>query len=150
MLQRTSVVDRLKVSTLSFSSFLEIGDASYFQAFSRALAVQRQKKLFYGIEGSFNDYPVFFEPIPLPPIQENIVCQFENVRPIIKVNNIYIIGVSASSLFQIGNCSHLYAETRIKHIRQVSNPQAKSNGSAQILLQDPNEIHLDQKTEVNK
>ncbi|MGP7817868.1 spore germination protein GerPE [Niallia sp. 01092] len=138
MLERTSVVDHINLNILSFSSFFEIGDASYFQASSRALAVQRQKKLFYGIEGSFNDYPVFFEPIPLPPIQEDIQCQFENKKPIIKVKHINIIAVSASSLLQIGNCANIYAETRIKHIRQLSNPQAEPDGDSLIKLQAAN------------
>ncbi|WP_445486604.1 spore germination protein GerPE [Niallia sp. 03133] len=135
-MQRTSVVDKISLNILSFSSFLEIGDASYFQAFSRALAVQRQKNIFYGSEGSFH-YPVFSEPIPLPPIQEEIICQFENVKPIIKVNYINIIAVSASSLLQVGNCSHLQAETRIKHIRQLSASPSSPTGDFIVKLEQP-------------
>ncbi|PKG25477.1 spore germination protein GerPE [Niallia nealsonii] len=143
MLQRTSVVNKAKATILSFSSIFEIGDASYFQAMSRALAVQRQKKVFYGIEGSFNDYLIYSEPILLPPIEEEITCHFENLKPIIKVNNVNITGVSAASLLQIGNCRHLYAEVRIKHIRQLDAPKATSTENNMIQLEAPNEIPFD-------
>ncbi|GKU81724.1 spore germination protein GerPE [Niallia sp. NCCP-28] len=144
MLQRTSVVNKAKAVVLSFSSIFEIGDANYFQAMSRALAVQRQKKIFYGIEGSFNDYPIFSEPLHLPPIEEEITCHFENLKPIIKVNNINITGVSAASLLQIGNCRHLYAEARIKHIRQLDAPKATSLENNLIQLEAPNEISFNE------
>lgn len=143
MLQRTSVVNKAKATILSFSSIFEIGDASYYQAMSRALAVQRQKKIFYGLEGSFNDYPIFSEPIPLPLIEEELTCHFENLKPIIKVNNINIIGVSAASLLQIGNCRHLYAETRIKHIRQLNAPKATPMENNLIQLKTPDKIPFD-------
>ncbi|MER2058509.1 MAG: spore germination protein GerPE [Niallia sp.] len=108
MLQRTSVVDLINVNTVSFSSIVEIGDATYHQAVSRALAVQRQRELFYGSEGAYEDYDVFREPIPLIPIIENVACHFENIKPIIKVHHINITGISSSSLLQIGNCRHIY------------------------------------------
>ena len=139
MLQRTSVVNKAKTVVLSFSSTFEIGDVSYYQAMSRALAVQRQKKIFYGIEGSFNDYPIFSEPIPIVPIDENITFHAENLNPIIKVNNINITGVSAASLLQIGSCRHLYAEARIKHIRQLDAPKATPLENNLIHLSAPNE-----------
>lgn len=143
MLQRTSVVNKAKAIVLSFSSIFEIGDASYYQAVSRALAIQRQQKIFYGIEGSFNDYPIFSELIPLPPIEEEVTCQFENLKPIIKVNNINITGVSSASLLQIGNCHHLYAEARIKHIRQLNAPKATPVENNLIQLEAPDEIPFD-------
>ncbi|WOD62595.1 spore germination protein GerPE [Niallia taxi] len=118
MLQRTSVVDNVRLNVASFSSTVEFGDISYYQAFSRALAVQRERKTFFGNEGPF-DYPIFSEPIPIPPITENINIMYHQTKPIIKVKNLDITAVSASSLLQVGSTRHIYAETRIKHIRQL-------------------------------
>lgn len=134
MLQRTSVVDHIKLSLLSFSSTFEIGDANYFQAFSRALAVQRQRKLFYGDEGHFENYAVFSEPISFMPISEELTIHFENIKPIIKVDNIKITAVSSASLLQIGSCRHLFSETRIKHIRQIEKLKTTQNDKHLIHL----------------
>ena len=142
MLQRTSVVDLININTVSFSSIVEIGDATYHQALSRALAVQRQKELFYGSEGVYEDYSVFTEPIPLLPIIENITCHFENRKPIIKVNHINIIGISSAALLQVGNCRHLYAESRIKHIRQIEQSIATETENNFIQLNDPSQFDI--------
>ncbi|WP_312096382.1 spore germination protein GerPE [Niallia sp.] len=142
MLQRTSVVDLINVSTVSFSSILEIGDATYHQAVSRALAVQRQRDLFYGNEGAYEDYPVFTEPIPLIPIIENVACHFENKKPIIKVHHINITGISSASLLQIGNCRHIYTEARIKHIRQIEQSIATEVGNNLIQLNEPSQLNI--------
>lgn len=142
MLQRTSVVDLLNVNTVSFSSIVEIGDATYHQAVSRALAVQRQKELFYGNEGAYEDYDVFREPIPLIPIIENVDCHFENIRPIIKVHHINITGISSSSLLQIGNCRHIYTEARIKHVRQIEESIATEVGNNLIQLNEPSQLDI--------
>jgi len=140
MLQRTSVVDKMNVNTVSFSSIVEVGDSTYHQAVSRALAVQRQKDLFYGNEGAFEDYAVFTEPIPFIPIIENVNCYFENMKPIIKVHHINITGISSSSLLQIGNCRHMYAEARIKHFRQIEQSVASETGNHLIQLNDPSQL----------
>ena len=142
MLQRTSVVELLNVNVVSFSSIIEIGDATYHQALSRALAVQRQKELFYGTEGPYENYPVFVEPIPLPAITENVESHFENLKPIIKVNHINITGVSSASLLQIGNCRHLYAEARIKHIRQLEQSVTTPVGENFIQLNAPSQLDI--------
>ena len=136
MLQRTSVVDHLRLNIASFSSTIEFGDISYYQAFSRALAVQREKKIFFGGEGSFEQYPIFSEPIPIPPITENINIMYHQVKPVIKVKNIDITAVSASSLLQVGSTRNIYAETRIKHIRQIENHSEDLKNQTIIPLED--------------
>jgi len=138
MLQRTSVVDHLRLNIASFSSTIEFGDISYYQAFSRALAVQREKKIFFGGEGSFDQYPIFSEPIPIPPITENINIMYHQVKPIIKVKNLDITAVSASSLLQVGSTRNIYAETRVKHIRQIENHSEELTNQTFIPLE---EIH---------
>jgi spore germination protein PE len=142
MFQRTSVVDSINISTVSFSSIVELGDATYHQALSRAIAVQRQKELFYGSESDYKDYDVFKEPIPLIPIMENVECHFENLKPIIKVHHINITGISSASLLQIGNCRHIYTEARIKHIRQFEQDIATEAGNNLIPLNEPGQLDM--------
>ncbi|MCE4050405.1 MULTISPECIES: spore germination protein GerPE [Bacillaceae] len=138
MLTRTSVVNHIRLNIASFSSTLEFGDISFYQAFSRALAVQREKKIFFGGEGSFDQYPIFSEPIPIPPITESINIMYHQIKPVIKVKNLDITAVSASSLLQVGSTRHIYAETRIKHIRQLENHSEELNNQTIIPLE---EIH---------
>ncbi|WP_141433158.1 spore germination protein GerPE [Bacillus sp. 03113] len=123
MLQRTSVVDHFHVSTVSLSSIIQIGDSTFLQGASKALAVQREKELFFGKEGDFSDYPIFTKRIPLLPISENISLQFENRKPLIKVHDIAIIGIAASSIFHIGSSQHIYMESRVKHIRHMDHSE---------------------------
>lgn len=86
---------------------------------NRALAVQREAEMEYGNEGNFASYSVFNEPIPLPPINENISIRSHSLHPIIKVNNMHITGASSSSVIHVGNSEHISMEARVKHIRQL-------------------------------
>ncbi|MBU8877411.1 spore germination protein GerPE [Bacillus sp. FJAT-29790] len=119
MLSRTSIVDHIKIDTLIISSVFEIGDSTFIQGFSRALAVHREADTFFGNEGNFQAYPAFTKNIPFPLIEENFFMQSINLNPAIKVNNIDINGVSASSLIHIGSSYHVSMEARVKHIRQL-------------------------------
>lgn len=119
MLQRTASVNNVKINSLGISSIFQIGDSHRIQAFSRALAVQREAQLFFDNEGSLTPYPIFSEPIPLIPITENVKVSQQNLNPFLKVGNINIIGVSSSAVVHLGNTRHISMEARIKHIRQL-------------------------------
>ncbi|MHC0036756.1 spore germination protein GerPE [Pseudoneobacillus sp. C159] len=119
MLSRTSKVNHLFVYSMLISSFLQIGDSTYVNGLSRALAVQRQAEIFYDYEGEFSQFSIFNEVIPLPLITEEVVYQKVDMSPAIQVGNIRIIGVSTSSGVHIGNSGQIYMESRIKHIRQL-------------------------------
>lgn len=121
MLQRTSVVDRVKLDLLAFSSVLEVGDSTLIHGLSWALAVQRQTELFFGDEGDFYVYSVFTKPLPPTPFSENLTSHTEQLDPIIKVNSIHVFGVSSASIFHIGSSRHIIMESRIKHVRQLLN-----------------------------
>ena len=125
MLRRTSIVDELKIDTVLLSSVVEIGDSSLIQGFSRALAVGRERSLFFGNEGSFN-YSVFSEPIPFESVETNFTMQTEQLHPIIKVHSIDLTGVSASSVIHIGSSTHISMEARVKHIRQLTSYRSPS------------------------
>ncbi|WP_394136710.1 spore germination protein GerPE [Cytobacillus oceanisediminis] len=130
MLQRTSAVDKINIDTISFSSIFEIGDSTYIQGFSRAIAVQREAEFFNAREGNYSVYPIFSESIPLLPIEEEISIQTTQLNPVIKVQNIDVIGVSSSSIIHIGSSKHISMETRVKHIRQLYPKRNNQTGRA--------------------
>lgn len=130
MLQRTSAVDKINIDTLLISSVFEIGDSCYIKGFSRALAVHREAEYFNDQEGNYSIYPIFSEPIPLLPIEEEISIKTTQLNPVIKVKNIDVIGVSASSIIHIGNSQHISMEARIKHIRHLYPKNNNQSGRA--------------------
>ncbi|MDM5328344.1 spore germination protein GerPE [Neobacillus sp. CF12] len=121
MLQRSSVVNAIKVTSASFSSTIQLGDSHIINGFSRALAVQREADVFYGNEGNFSKFPIFSEPIPLLPITEKMSLSTHNTLPVIKVNTISILAMSSSAILHVGNSENVSMEARIKHIRQLFN-----------------------------
>ncbi|WP_313959694.1 MULTISPECIES: spore germination protein GerPE [Bacillaceae] len=119
MLQRIASVDRIKIDSVIFSSVFQIGDSQQIQAFSRALAVQREREVFYENEGAFSAYPIFSEPITFQPDVETINSSTHNVNPVLKVRSINILGVSSSSVVHLGNTCNVSMEARVKHIRHL-------------------------------
>jgi spore germination protein PE len=119
MLQRSSVVNSIKVHSASFASTIQLGDSRIINGFSRALAVQREADVFYAKEGNFSKYPVFSEPILFLPITEKLSLSTHNTLPVIKVNNISILAMSSSTILHVGNSENISMEARVKHIRQL-------------------------------
>ncbi|WP_110929046.1 spore germination protein GerPE [Bacillus massiliglaciei] len=118
MFRRLSKVKSIEVQTLSFSSLLQIGDMSYIDGVSYALADQRKESTFLGQEGHF-DYPVFRRPPIFLPLDEPVSISFENPSPVIQVNSVDIIGISSSSVVGVGNAGDVRMISRIKHIREI-------------------------------
>lgn len=118
MLQRTVSVNHIRLIELGIASVLQIGDTNKIESKSFALAVQREEELYFGNEGSFKD-PVFSEPIPLPPIQEQVNMVKHDGNPVIKVGSIRMTAASSSAVIQLGNTCHIHAEARVKHIRHL-------------------------------
>jgi spore germination protein PE len=116
---RISAVNTIKVNSLTFSSTVLIGDSTEITPVSRALAVQREAQIFYENEGDFASFPIFSQPIPKPEITERITINRINQSPIIKVNHVKVLGISSSSVFQVGSTKIIDAEARVKHIRQL-------------------------------
>jgi spore germination protein PE len=119
MLQRSSVVNTINIETVSFSSIVQLGDSQIINGFSRAIAVQREAEVFFAKEGEFSSYPIFSKEIPLPPITEPINFSSWSSKPLIKVNQVAIIGISSSSVLHVGNSETVSMEARVKHIRQL-------------------------------
>ncbi|MCM3573231.1 MULTISPECIES: spore germination protein GerPE [Mesobacillus] len=131
MLQRITCVDHIKIDSVSFSSIFQIGDSEQIQAISRALAVQREAEIFFDNEGNFDVFPIFSEPIPFQPTdEENVVFSTHNLNPVLKVRNIDILGASSSSVVHLGNSRNIAMEARVKHIRQLLPRNDKTNGTS--------------------
>lgn len=116
---RISNVNEINVHSLAFSSHFVIGDSCFINARSKALAVKREFPRFYGKEGSFSEYPIFSMENPIPIVNENVQMCVNNVNPNIFVNRIKIKGISSSSVLQVGSTNTVFAESKIKHIRQL-------------------------------
>ncbi len=123
---RTSKVDSLKVDSLALSSIIQIGDSTCITTFTRAIAVQRQKELFYSNEGNFNSFPIFSFQLPIEPIVEPITIGSTSLHPLIKVDSIDIIGMSSSAVLHIGSSRHFQGESRTLHIRQLEHVDENS------------------------
>lgn len=119
MFRRTSIVPNIYVNSLAFSSVFEIGDAHAIHLDSKAIAVQRQYPLFVEDEADFTNFSIFSEPIPASVLDEPVQSTFIHENPVIKVQSIYLIGASNSSVLQIGSAKQISAEARVKHIRQL-------------------------------
>ena len=119
MLRRVSNVGSVTVTSISFSSILEIGDSKQITPFSQALAVKREYPLFFSNEGNFGEFSVFTRPIANVPITETLNMAVFNENPRIDVDHVRVLGIASSSVVQIGNTDIIKAESRIKHIRQL-------------------------------
>jgi spore germination protein PE len=119
MFSRISKVKSIVSDTTSFSSTLQIGDTSYIDGNSQALAVQKRSETFHSVDIHFEDYEIFKRPFYIPRLNEPVISSFSNPNPFIQVGNINIIGISASSVVGVGNVCHARMESRVKHIREV-------------------------------
>lgn len=124
--KRNSFVQNMNIKSVQIGSVVEIGDTVHLNANSYALAVQREKQLFFGNEGNFQNFPAFKVLIPTPPLPPVVpVTQKNNDCSNIRVGNINILGMSTSALIQIGSTNHVNLEARIQHIRQVEADQKR-------------------------
>jgi spore germination protein PE len=115
---RLSIVNNIYVNTIGSASTMHAGDNVNTALSTRVFAVQREVPYYYGNEGSFAAYPFYERPFPIPQPPEPFTMCVDNLGCYITVRNIRILGVAASSLFQIGSNRITCSETRVKNIRQ--------------------------------
>src|SRR5690606_369836 len=125
-MKRISVVDFIKVNSLSFSSILEIGDSMKIKPISSAPAVQREVPLLFTNEGDFAQFRIFSRDHTKVEVTESIHMRIFNQNPIIKVNSIRIDGVSSAGVMQIGSTETIHTESKVKHIRKLLDQQSKT------------------------
>ena len=68
-------------SQVLLASTIQIGDSNEISGLTRALAVQRQREIFYSFEGDFSLFKIFSYPLAPPPIYEPITIHTTNVNP---------------------------------------------------------------------
>lgn len=136
MICRQSVVDKLDILSLAYSSVLEIGDSTMITPYSKALAVQREYDVFLGSEGHFNS-PVFYKPIPMPTIRERVFTRRINESPQIHVHSVFINGASFSGVIQVGSTHFIQGESRVKHVRQLKDNQNNEDKKVDLKTNEP-------------
>jgi len=116
---RTSVVGHVKVRSLLLSSAVHVGEIGGLFPDSRVFAVQRERAVFLGNEGDLEQFPIFRQPFARIRSTERIQLEIHNRIPAISVRMVDILGISASSVLQVGNVGVVDATNRTKHIRQL-------------------------------
>jgi spore germination protein PE len=119
MIKRTANVNSISINSLGSSSCLQIGDSKEIHNVTHALAVQRERELFFENEGDFEAFSIFNRLQPLTPQLVDVEMQTTSLHPIIKVGKIDVLALSSSAILHIGHSEHIQSETRIKHIRQL-------------------------------
>ncbi|RLL45038.1 spore germination protein GerPE [Oceanobacillus piezotolerans] len=118
MNKRTSEVDTVQVTSFSTSAIFNIGDTNQSNQKSRGIAVQKEGSL-ADFDLQFEDYPIFKRDAVWPKQRTTVRKHTYHHSPVIQVQNVNIIGVSTSSVLQIGSLEHIRAESRIKHFRML-------------------------------
>lgn len=116
---RISAVRGVSVNEVGLGSIFLAGDCITVRPRSAALAIQRQTAVFNGSEGSFQAFPIYSRPIPLPAADDSVRFTVTNAGRFIHVGAVDIISVSSSSVLQIGSNEDICTESRVKHIRQL-------------------------------
>ncbi|WP_158598226.1 spore germination protein GerPE [Falsibacillus albus] len=124
---RQSIVQNTTVDVMGFAAVIEIGDSCYIRSKSNVLATQRERELFFDEEGSYEDYPIFNEPIPIPHEREPVYINKLNANGTIRVNKIRINGISNAAILHIGSTNDVYLENRTHHIRQLIEREEELN-----------------------
>lgn len=117
-MKRISIVADIKISGITSASLLHIGDSCYIRPRNRVFAVQRQIATFWSNEGDFDSFRIFSQPIPLPTIIPQVHKCVDNWGSVIQVGRVRILGISSSSVMQVGSNRMIDAESRVKNIRQ--------------------------------
>ncbi|MFC5403976.1 spore germination protein GerPE [Cohnella soli] len=134
---RTSKIGCVFVNTVSTSGIVQFGDGGTSTLRSKAIAVQRKIANFLDDEFKFETYPIFYKPrLRLVQCDQVSFVSRSTDCPDIRVGWMYMLGVSASSLFRAGYSGPIDAEARIKHIRHFNDltPDISSEHSPDATL----------------
>jgi spore germination protein PE len=115
---RLSIVGYVYVDSIGSSSVMQVGDNVTTALETKVFAVQREVPIYYGNEGSFKAYPFYQRPIPVPQLPEPFTMCVDNLGSFIRVRGIQVLGVSNTSVLQIGSNRIIGSESKVKNIRQ--------------------------------
>ena len=120
---RTSMVNEVKLNSLTSASVLRSGDTEKIESYAAVIAVQRESTIFGTFDLHFKDYDLFQQKVLVPVCPSMDVKKTFNAVPFIKVGKVDIIGVSSSSVLHIGSVNKITLQSRVKHIRNyMKNP----------------------------
>lgn len=126
---RTATVGFIRLISVAQAGVVQFGDRAETRAKLRALAVQRKEDHLTSGEVFFESYEIFSRPLPIliDPEFDNdqeMALFRTNCAPNITVGYIQVIASGSAASIQIGNGVNLYADSRIKHIRQYPSQNA--------------------------
>ncbi|NBI28937.1 spore germination protein GerPE [Chengkuizengella marina] len=116
--RRTSVVENIKVISITRSAVFQIGDSVELNPRSFVYAVQREVPVYFPGEGDFAQLELFQERIPRPTVTEDVRTTFINENPNIYVDSIRVLGLGGSSILQVGSNCSVDTESKVINIRQ--------------------------------
>ncbi|WP_026021432.1 spore germination protein GerPE [Paenibacillus senegalensis] len=125
-MRRTTVVGWIKVNSVELSSIMIAGDAGSLFPAANVFAVQREGANFLGNEGNLSAFPIFRSYVPMPDVTEQLELSIHHENDTVQVGVMNILGVSASSILQLGSNHHIHAISRVKHIRQLRGTGAEA------------------------
>lgn len=120
MTARTSLIGAIKINNVLFSSHLQIGDSGYVTPEAKVFAVQRKVQYFEGKEGNLNDYLIYRAELPHLPEEDTVTFTRDNPCPFLSVGVMQVASVSVASIVQLGSLRQYHADSRTKHIRQLT------------------------------
>src|SRR5690625_4783279 len=123
MNRRASKIRFMDIQAVTFSSIVQIGDSRKVHPSADILAVQKSGQPPSESEFSWSQCPILQTKI-LPKIRGGYIEGDHFHSNDINVRNLRILGVSSSSIIQLGNVSDVHALARVKHIRLVQSNES--------------------------
>ncbi|MBM7554094.1 spore germination protein GerPE [Thalassobacillus pellis] len=117
MINRLVKVNNIDLYDLVFSSTFVIGDSQQARPFSRVIAVQKEGAFYKENMVKFEQFPIFDLQLQETLPEAQIDDRHYHRNTTIHVDSVRIIGISTSSMLQVGSLEYLDAESRVKHIR---------------------------------
>ncbi|MGD9676898.1 MAG: spore germination protein GerPE [Vulcanibacillus sp.] len=114
MRSRISKVNKINIHNVVECATAQFGDSIVLEPNAKIYALQREIPIFYEDEIDINDYQTYFKPIPKIIIDESINTKKVNKSPYIKVDSVYILSVTSSSIFHVGSTQLIDNEARVK------------------------------------
>jgi len=116
-MKRHVFVDNVYIINISNSSACICGDSGLIDAYTRALAVQRQVPVFFEDEGNYEDYSIFTRSIPGWQLSSEVELDVINEYKTIHVGCLEVTATASSSVVQLGSNDTMELESRVKAIR---------------------------------
>ncbi|AYB44942.1 spore germination protein GerPE [Paenibacillus lautus] len=116
-MKRHVLVDNVYIINISNSSACICGESGHIDAYTRALAIQRQVPVFFEDEGNYEDYPIFSRSIPAWQLPSEVDLDVRHDHKTIQVGCLDVIATASASVVQVGSNDTMDLESRVKAIR---------------------------------